>query len=324
MLVVQVNRFGPPEVLTPTQAPDPVAGEGQTVIDVTVADILFIETQVRNGWGREFFSVEPPYVPGDGVAGHVRAVGPGVDPGWVGRRVAAHAGGYGGYADQVVVPVEALIPVPDGLELPQAAALLNDGTTALTVLEAAEVTKDDQVLITAAAGGLGSLLVQLSHAAGARTIAAARGERKLATAHERGADVLADYSDPDWTTRVREATGGRGVDVVFDGVGGAVGRAAFALTAPGARFSAHGAPSGSFTDVDTRAAQERGVRLRGIQDVQRSAEDRRRLATRAVEAAASGELRPLIGRTFPLAQAAAAHRALEAREVIGKALLLLP
>ncbi|MCL6731487.1 zinc-binding dehydrogenase [Streptomyces neyagawaensis] len=324
MFVVQVNRFGPPEVLTPTQAPDPVAGEGQAVIDVTVADILFIETQVRNGWGREFFSVEPPYVPGDGVAGHVRAVGPGVDPGWVGRRVAAHAGGYGGYAEQVVVPVEALIPVPDGLELPRAAALLNDGTTALTVFEAAEVTKDDQVLITAAAGGLGSLLVQLSHAAGARTIAAARGERKLATAHERGADVLADYSYPDWTTRVREATGGRGVDVVFDGVGGAVGRAAFELTAPGARFSAHGAPSGSFTAVDPRAAQDRGVRLRGIQDVQRSAEDRRRLATRAVEAAARGELRPLIGRTFPLAQAAAAHRALEAREVIGKALLLLP
>ncbi|MEV7739846.1 MULTISPECIES: zinc-binding dehydrogenase [Streptomyces] len=323
MLVVQVKRFGPPEVLTATEVADPVAGVGQAVIGVAVADILFIETQVRHGWGREFFSVEPPYVPGDGVAGQVLSVGEGVDPTWVGRRVAAHVGGYGGYAEQVVVPAEALIPVPEQLDLQQAAALLNDGTTALTVFEAAEVTKEDRVLITAAAGGLGSLLVQLSHAAGARTIAAARGEHKLSTARERGADGLADYSAPDWTARVLEATGGQAVDVVFDGVGGEVGHAAFTVTARGGRFSAHGAPSGSFTEIDPRAAQERGVRVRGIQDVQLSAEDRRRLAARAIEAAARGELKPLIGETFPMARADEAHRALEAREVVGKALLLV-
>ncbi|WP_405815917.1 zinc-binding dehydrogenase [Streptomyces sp. NBC_01390] len=322
MLVVRVERFGSPEVLTPRELPDPVAGPGQVVIEVAVADVLFIETQVRGGWGREFFSVQPPYVPGDGVAGHVLSAGEGVDRGLVGQRVAVHVGGYGGYAERVVVPAESLIRVPNGLGLPEAASLLNDGPTALTVFETAKVAPRSRVLVLPAAGGFGSLLVQLAHAAGAQVIGAARGEHKLAAVRERGAGVVVDYSLPDWPERVLEATGGVGADVVFDGVGGDIGRYAFALTAPGGQFSAHGAPSGGFAQVDRQEAERRAVSVRGIQDVQLPDSERRRLAEQAITEAAAGRLRPLIGQTFPLRQAAEAHAAIEGRTVVGKTLLL--
>jgi NADPH2:quinone reductase len=103
MRVIQVTQFGGPEVLAVRDVSNPVAGPGQVVIGVAVVDVLFLETQVRQGWGGEYFTVDPPYVPGDGVAGQVISVGQGVDPGWVGQRVVA-AIGDGGYAEQVEVP----------------------------------------------------------------------------------------------------------------------------------------------------------------------------------------------------------------------------
>src|SRR5882724_7314317 len=237
MRVVQVRRFGGPEVLVPGEAPDPVAGAGQVVVDVTAADVLFVETQIRRGWGGEYFAVEPPYVPGDGVAGQVISVGEGMDPGWIGRRVVSRTGERGGYAEQALVAADGLIPVPDGLGLPEAAALLHDGNTALILAEKAEIQPGEWVLVLPAAGGLGILLVQLAHAAGARVIGAARGKRKLDLARELGADVVVDYSEPGWVEGVRQASGGRGADLVFDGVGGEIGGAAFEVTAPGGRFS---------------------------------------------------------------------------------------
>lgn len=252
MRVVQVERFGPPEVLAATEVPDLVAGSGQAVIGVSAADILFLETQVRAGLGGDFFAVTPPYVPGDGVAGAVFSVGQGVDPAWVGRPVVAHTGGY---AERVVVPAEALLSVPDGLSLPQAAALLNDGPVALTIFAAAEVTSRDAVLVLAAAGGMGNLLVQLAHQTGARVIGAARGKRKLDQVRRSGADIVVDYSAADWPEQVLAATGGAGADVVLDGAGGAIGRAALTVTAHGGRFSAHGAPSGECAEIDPQAAE---------------------------------------------------------------------
>src|SRR6266545_4147852 len=218
MRVVQVTRFGGPEVLVISEAPAPVAGPGQAVVGVSVADVLFVDTQIRSGRGSEYFGVKPPYVPGVGVAGQVISVGEGVDPGWVGRRVVATA--TGAYAEQTVVPAEGLIPVPDGLGLREAAALLHDGRTALGLAEGARIQPGEWVLVLAVGGGLGILLVQLAHAAGARVIGAARGKRKLDLARELGAAAVVDYSEPDWAERVREATGGVGPDVVFDGAGG--------------------------------------------------------------------------------------------------------
>lgn len=325
MRIIEAVRFGGPEVLVPREVADLTAGPGEAVVGVSVADVIFVETQIRNGWGREFFTVEPPYVPGGAVGGRVLSAGAGVDPAWVGRRVLARTGpAGGGYAEQVRVPADTLIPAPDELGLPEATAVLTDGPTALALLDALPVLRPgERVLVLAAAGGMGTLLVQLAHASGAYVIAAARGKRKLDLARELGADAVVDYSEPGWTRHVLDATDGAGPELVLDGAGGAVGRAAFDITAPGGRFSAHGAPSGGFTAIDPAEAQRRGITLRGIAEVQFPPEEVRRLAERALAEAAAGRLRPVIGRTFPLAQAAEAHAAVEAREVMGKALLVV-
>jgi NADPH:quinone reductase len=324
MRVVEVGRFGGPEVLVPNEAPDPVAGPGEVVVDIAVADTLFVETQIRRGWGGKYFEVKVPYVPGGGVAGRVGSVGAGVDPSWVGRRVVTFTSERGGYAERVAVPAEGLIQVPDGLDLRDAAALLHDGNTAFGLLEGTGINPGEWVLVTAAAGGLGTLLVQLAHVAGARVIAAARSKRKLDLARELGADAVVDYSQPDWTERVREATGGTGPDVVFDGAGGQVGLAAFEVTARGGRFSAHGAASGGFAAIDPQVAQRRGVTVRGIEQVRGAPPEvvRRRLE-RALAEAAAGRIKPVIGQTFPLDRAAGAHAAIEAREALGKTLLVV-
>ncbi|GAA4613841.1 zinc-binding dehydrogenase [Actinoallomurus liliacearum] len=322
MRVIEVGRFGGPEVLVPVDRPDPVPGPGQVVVAVSAADTLFVETQIRSGWGGEYFDVRPPYVPGGAVTGEVSAVGEGVDPAWAGRRVATRTPD-GGYATHVVVPADGLLPVPDGLDPATAAALLHDGVTALGVFDPARVRPGEWVLVVAAAGGMGTLLVQLSRTAGAHVIAAARGKRKLDLARELGAEVVVDYSEPGWADRVREATGGRGPDVVFDGAGGEIGGAAIAVAADGARISAHGAPSGGFAPVDPGAVARRGLTVRGIQDLQFGPEEYRRLAERALGEAAAGRIEPVIGRTFPLTDAAEAHAAIEAREVLGKALLIV-
>ncbi len=326
MRVVQALRFGGPEMLVASEVPEPVAGPEEVVVDVSVAPVLFLDTQIRRGWGGEWFPVTPPYVPGNGVAGQVTFVGKGVDPGWVGRRVVTDTGergGHGGYAEQAVVPVERLIPVLDGLDLPEAAALLHDGRTALRLAEVAGIRPGERVLVLAAGGGLGILLVQLAHAAGAQVIGAARGKPKLDLVRELGADAVVDYSEPGWPEHVREATGGHGPDVVFDGVGGPIGWAAFEITVRGGRFSAHGAPSGAFTMIDPREAQRHGVPVSGIEQVQLAGADAHRLAERALSEAAAGRIRPVIGQTFPLERAADAHAAIEARSVIGKTLLVI-
>jgi NADPH:quinone reductase len=323
MRVIQVERFGGPEVLVPVDVPDPVAGPGQAIVRVRAADVGFVETQIRAGGFGEFFTVHPPYVPGHGVVGEVTGVGEGVDGKWRGRRVAAYTGeqgGRGGYAEQAVVDADALVPLPDGLGLLDAAALLHDGVTALRLIDVIGIRAGEQVLVTAAAGGMGLLLVQRARAGGARVIGAARGKRKLDLVAEQGADVVVDYSEPGWTDRVREATGGAGPGVVLDGAGGAIGRAALGVLARGGRFSAHGAPSGGFAAFDP--AERADATIKGIGDLMLSPEEMRQVLARALREAADGRLRPVVGQTFPLDHAADAHAAIEAREVVGRTLLL--
>ncbi|GGL32248.1 NADPH:quinone reductase [Planomonospora parontospora subsp. antibiotica] len=321
--MIEAKAFGGPEVLAVREVPDPLAGPGQVVVGVAVVDTLFVETQIRGGEMGGYFDVRPPYVPGGGIAGRVLSTGEGVDPAWTGRRVVAKTGAAGGYAERAAVPVEALVPVPDGLDLPDAAALVHDGVTALGVFEAAQVRAGERVLVTGASGGMGFLLVQLAHAAGARVIGTARGARKTDLVRELGAEAVVDPSEEGWVERVRELTGGAGADVVFDGVGGRIGGEAFGVTARGGRFSAHGAPTGGFAEIDPEEARERGVSLRGIRDVQFAPEEAERLTVRALAEAAAGRLRPVVGRSFPLERAADAHAAIEARDVVGKTLLVV-
>jgi NADPH:quinone reductase len=322
MRAIWVTRFGGPQVLAVGEAPDPVAGAGEIVIEVAVADVLFLDAQLRSGWGREYFGLEPPYVPGSGVAGQVIATGPGVDPGWVGRRVVAIVA-RSGYAERVAALAEGLAPVPDGLGLPAAAALVQTGPAALSLLEAANLQPGEWILVMPAAGGLGSLLVQLARRAGARVIAAAGGQPKLELAHDLGAEVVVDYAAEGWTKRVRDAAGGAGPAVVFDGVGGSVGLAAFEAAADLGRFFAYGVPAGGFTEIDPARAAQRGIKVTGIGQVQFTPAQVARLAGQALAEAAAGRIRPVIGRTFPLEAAADAHAAVEARAVVGRTLLLV-
>ncbi|HYN97387.1 MAG TPA: zinc-binding dehydrogenase [Pilimelia sp.] len=320
MRVIEVARFGGPEVLVPVAAPDPVPGAGEAVVDVAVADVLWVETLIRQGNGGAYFPVRPPYRPGVGVAGTIAAVGAGVDGAWLGRRVIARTGVTGGYVERALVPASGLIPVPAELSRTDAAALLHDGVTALGLADVVGLGPGDRTLVTAAGGGLGALLVQLAHAAGGRVVAAARGAAKLDRLRKLGADVVVDYSEPGWTERVRDATGG--VDVVLDGAGGDYGRAAFALVAPGGRFSAHGTPAGDFAVPDPAEARARDITVTGIERVQFTAEQFSGYAVRALAQAAAGRLTPLVGKIFPLDRAADAHAAIEARAVTGKTLLV--
>ena len=324
MRAIQVDRYGGPEVLKVAELADPVAGPGQVVVQVAAADVLFLDCQVRGGWG-EMFGVVPPYVPGGGVAGVVVSLGDGADRRWLGKQVVAltaAAGPQGGYAERAVVSESGLVEVAgDPGLLRRGLSLLHDGPTALTLARNAAIRPGERVLVTGAAGGLGILLVQLALAAGGQVVAAARGERKLELLRSLGAEVV-DYSAPQWTQFVRRHGGGAGPDVILDGVGGQIGRDAFDIVAPGGRFSAHGAPSGSCAQIDPAEAGRRSVTVRGIEQVQFDPADLPPLLEQALAEVAAGRLEPVIGQTFPLAEAARAHRSIESRDTLGKTLLL--
>ncbi|WP_319459245.1 zinc-binding dehydrogenase [Micromonospora sp. RTP1Z1] len=315
MRAVWLREFGGPEVLVPGPAPDPVPGPGQVLIEVAHANLTFVETMFRaTGFGP--FAAVPPLIPGNGVGGVIAAVGPGVDPELVGRRVVSGTGGAGGYAERVVVDRELPIEVPAGLPLDEAVAVFADGRTATMLVHAAHLRPGERVLVEAAAGGVGTLLAQLAAAAGTRVVAAAGGTRKVALLRERGLDVVVDYRQPDWADQVRSATGG--VDVVFDGVGGPLARAAFDLLEAGGRMLSFGLASGAWAELPADLAATRGVTLlRPTSDPAAL----RAFTEQALAEAAAGRLRPLIGQRFPLDRAAEAHAAIQSRATVGKTLL---
>ena len=318
MRAVIMRRFGPPGVLEPAAVPSPVPGAGEVAVDVKFAGVTFVETQIRAGRPpRPEMLPALPAILGNGVGGTVTEAGDGVDRGLIGRRVVASLNGTGGYASRTVTDTARLLEVPGGVELRAAVALLADGRTALSLAELAEVRPGDTVLVEAAAGGVGTLLVQLARNAGARVAGLTRGERKLGIVRGLGADVAVDYGDGDWPQRVRDAVGG--VDVVFDGVGGEIGRAAFGLLRPGGRFCPFGMASGSFAGVTGELALARQVTVRAGFGADPA--KLREFARTALAEAAAGQIRPVIGQEVELERAADAHAAIEARATIGKTLL---
>jgi NADPH2:quinone reductase len=293
---------------------------------VKAAGVHFIDTAIRAG--RALGAAPPPELPttpGREVAGVIDMVGEGVDPAWAGKRVAAHLGatGSGGYAELAVADVAALHELPDGLDDGAAVALLGTGRMTIGLLEIAQLRPADVVLVTSAAGGIGTLLVQAARTIGATVVGVAGGPDKVKQVLESGATVAADYTDEAWPQTVRRALDGGGVTVAFDGVGGQAGRAAFDLLVPGGRHILFGMSSGEptrFTSGDLfvrglSATVALGARMANLPGGLRALEDK------AFAEGASGSLVPAV-QSFPLQDAARAHAALETRQTSGKVVLI--
>jgi NADPH2:quinone reductase len=317
MHAIRMHSFGPPDVLVLDELPDLEPGPGQVRIAVAASGVHLLDTTIRRGEPGPLPTPELPTIPGREVAGVVDALGDGVEPTWLGRRVVAHLGMVpGGYAGQAVAAVELLFPVPDHVAFPDAVAAVGTGRTAEGIVELEPAGPDDTVLVLSAAGGLGWLLVQDARARGARVVAAARGERSARLA-ELSPDQVVDYGRDDWAEQVEG-----GVTLVYDGVGGVIGRTALELLRPGGRLVMFGFSAGSPTAFDSgdlvrlgvSAGWSLGARMQALPGGIPG------LAGRALERVAAGEWRPLVT-AYPLADAARAHDDLEGRRALGKVVL---
>jgi NADPH2:quinone reductase len=316
MHAVCLHAFGPAENLRYEEVDDPEPAPGQVRIAVAAAGVHLIDTTIRSGVRMGPLPLPAlPAIPGREVAGTVDALGPGVAADWLGRRVVAHLGAAsGGYAELAVREVEHLHALPERVADDVAVAMIGTGRTAMAILDVARIAEGDVVLVTAAAGGLGSLLSQAARRAGA-TVVGAAGPSKLDRV---GADVVVDYTQSKWSDNVRDRLDGREVTVVLDGVGGEAGRAAFELLARGGRHVLYGWSAGEMTPISSGDIVARSLTVSSALVRPGSM---RELEERSLEAAATGRLVPLVT-TFALADAAAAHAALEGRTTTGKVVLI--
>ena len=321
MKAVIVTEFGGPDRLQLIETADPRPEPGQCVVEVEACDVLFLDTMLRRGLGPDAMRPKLPWIPGNGVAGRVVSVGRGVPIEWVGRVVGAHTGGQGAYAQFVAVAMTDAVPIPDGVDVLAGAALLHDAPTALKLVEVTGISCDDAVLVLGASGGLGLMLVQLARARAARVIAVARDAKKRERIATFGPDAVIDPDDPEWVRSADEALRPGGATVILDNVGDPLGPQAFALLAEKGRFSAHATHGGEFTILDPAQVRARRATVTGIEQVQLPGDELARLTGQSFVAAANGQLKPVIGQTFPLQQVAEAHCAIESRRVFGKTLL---
>lgn len=322
MHAIQLHEFGPAENLRYESIPDPEPGPGQVRIAAAAVGVHLVDTALRRGEPGPFPVPELPTVPGREVAGVVDRVGDGVDGALVGTRVVVHLGtAPGGYAEFAVAEAERLLAVPAGVSFAAAVAMVGTGRTALGILQFAELDADSVAVVTAAAGGIGTLLVQYAAAAGATVVGLAGGPDKVAMVRDNGADIAVDYTLPDWPEQVRAQLGAKSATVVFDGVGGPVTRAAVDLLGPGGAHLIFGWSGGAPAEVDTTARGITSETVLGPPMLQRAGGDLRVLSERALAAAATGLFRPMVTE-FPLAEAATAHKALESRATTGKVVLI--
>ncbi|MFJ2016773.1 zinc-binding dehydrogenase [Streptomyces nodosus] len=322
MHAIRLHAFGPAGNLRYEEVEDPEPGPGQVRVAVAAAGVHLLDTALRQGaTGPAPGPVSLPTVPGREVAGTVESVGPGVDRGLLGTEVVAHLGfAPGGYAELAVTEADRLHRLPANLDPVRAVAMIGTGRTAMGIAQFADLGPGSVVLVPAAAGGIGTLLVQYAVHAGATVIGLAGGPEKTVRVRENGARLAVDYMDPDWAARLGDFRGR--VTVVFDGVGGEVARTAVGMLAPGGRhlvfgWSAEGIVRGGPYLVEGVSEQVLGpamLRRTG------GADPLRTLETRALAEAAAGRLVPAVQR-FPLARAAEAHRALETRGTVGKVVL---
>ena len=314
MRAVQQQEFGGPEVLTVVDVPIPVAGPGEVLIEVTRAGVNFADTHQRRN--EYLAAAQLPLIPGSEVAGRR------VD---TGERVAALTGGRGGYAQFALAPAEHTFSIPDGIEDGAALALLLQGLSAWHLLRtAARLREGESVVIHAAAGGTGSLALQLARAFGAgRVIATASTDDKRALATELGADAAVDGSADGLTERLLEANDGRPVDIVLDAIGGEVFDASLDALAPFGRLVTYGVSAGTTNAPNTRKLMRasRGVVGFWFKHVLEQPGMAQEALADLFTRARTGELRVVVGATYPLTQAAQAQIDLAARRTTGKLLL---
>ncbi|WP_062645485.1 zinc-binding dehydrogenase [Streptomyces maremycinicus] len=322
MHAIRLHAFGPAENLRYEEVADPVPGPGQIRVAVEAAGVHLLDTALREGFqGPAPAPTALPTVPGREIAGVVEALGEGTPAGWLGRRVVAHLGfAPGGYAERAVTDADRAHEIPPNLDPAQAVAMIGTGRTALGILQFAELGPASVAVVPAAAGGIGTLLVQYARNAGATVVGLAGGPEKVARVAANGADLAVDYTDTAWPARVRAHLDGRAADVVFDGVGGDVARAAVALLGPTGTHLVFGWSAEGVRDGEGYFVEGVSRSVLGPVMIEKAG-GLRALELRALAEAAAGRLVPAV-QTFPLAEAAAAHRALETRGTTGKVVLV--
>jgi NADPH:quinone reductase len=318
---IRVHKTGGPEVLRLEDVPDPAPEPGETVVRLEAIGLNFIEVYQRTGLYRSAL----PFTPGGEGAGRVVAVGKEVSAVRPGDRVASTSL-RGSYAELARVPADKLVPVPDDVETGLAAAVLLQGLTAhYLAISTYPLAEESWCLIHAAAGGVGLLLCQIAKARGARVIGTVSTEEKAALASEAGADHVVLYTRQDFVSEARRLTGGRGVAVVYDSVGQSTFEGSLNSLAPRGMLVLFGQSSGPVPPVDPQVLNAKGSLYLTRPTITHYTASRDELLTRSRDLFVwmeSGRLQVRIDRTYPLADAAGAHRALEGRETKGKVLLL--
>jgi len=321
MQAIRVHQTGGPEVLVPEDVPVPEPEAGQVRVRVQAAGLNFIDTYQRSG----AYNLLLPQTLGLEGAGVVEALGPGVD-GVVEGDWVAWAMQLGSYAEQVVVPAGSVVGVPEGVDARTAAAVMLQGMTAHYLTHSTVPLEEGMtVLVTAAAGGAGRLLVQAAKRRGARVIGTVSTDEKEALARAAGVDEIVRYRDVDLAEAVRSLTDGGGVDVVYDSVGRDTFAASLDSLRPRGHLVLYGQASGPVPPVDPQVLNAKGSLYLTRPTLGHYIARPGELAWRAGDLfswIAAGELDVRIDRTWPLAEAAEAHRYIEAGETKGKVLLL--
>jgi NADPH2:quinone reductase len=324
MRAIVVSELGDPDVLKPADRDDPRPGPGELLVRVGAAGVNFIETYQRSG----LYQMPLPYTPGAELAGQVLAVGEGVVGFQPGDRVAT-VDARGSYAEQAIVPSDRAVPVPDGVDTETAAAVLLQGMTAHYLTQSTyPVRGGETALVHAAAGGMGLLLTQLVKAAGAKVIGTTSSETKAKIAADAGADEIVRYdqfADEELAAEVLRRNGGQGVHVAYDGVGAATFDASLAALRPRGMLVSFGNASGPVPPVAPLRLSQGGSLFLTRPTLSHYIASRQELEWRAGDVfrwIQDGTLSIRVGATYPLAEAAQAHRDLQERKTTGKVLLV--
>ncbi len=321
MKAIRIHEQGGPEVLRYEEVPVPAPGEGEARIKVEAAGVNFIDIYQRTG----LYRVSLPFTPGSEAAGVVDAVGPGVTDVKPADRV-AYAMQLGAYAGYAVVPASRLVALPPSINTRTGAAVMLQGMTAHYLTHSTyPLKRGETALVHAAAGGVGLLLVQIAKRLGATVFGTVSTEEKARLAREAGADQVIRYTDEDFEAAVKRLTGGRGVDVVYDSVGKTTAEKSMNCLRPRGYLVLFGNASGPAPPVDPLTLMAKGSLFLARPGLAHHVSTREELLERSralFDWIASGELKVRIAATFPLAEAAEAHRQLEGRKLAGKALLI--